>query len=327
MTKQIFLHIGFLKTGTTSIQNFLFLNSDNLKNEKVFYPNDNRAFQGIFCTSLMHGFNPRNPPAHLRKKFQSDMQNSWEHYLSIFAEEDYKKMIISCEWFIGFCQNENLINRLKYLKTNILKDFDVKIIIYLRPIASYLKSLYQESVKINDSFSLKFHHYLNNHVSNQTVHIRQDNLLKIYSDIFGKENMLVKEFKGKDFGEKGLIHDFFNTIEEDCDKCSFPKANNLNTSLSKDLLEIKLLRNKINSIKNNPQTKQKQMKNIIDFVSVGEFDYKKLQQKTNNDIVRTSEYIQNNFLESFSVSTFELEDLYSFKNKRAIEYIDIVNAI
>lgn len=323
MNKTIYIHIGFLKTGTTSIQSFLYKNSDKLLEHGIYYPHYSRPFQGEFCTSLMSGLNPKNPPPFLRDTFTSTVEDSWNKHLEAFDQnDDLESMIISCEWFIDFCQNKNLIDKLSYLKNEVLKNREVKIIVYLRPVAKYIKSLYQETVKISDYFSLKFPTYLEKHLNGNTVHVNLKKLLLIYGGIFGEENLIVRKFKGKDYGEFGLYEDFLSTVHlEDSiiDHLTMPQAPE-NVSIDKEMLEAKLIKNKLNDLNHKGLNNNKKFDKILKYISFDEERVNILLNKSNSYIQKNDNFIRKKYLSDFETELFSESDLLFFNSKTALDY-------
>ena len=87
LMKSFFLHIGNHKTGTTSIQNFLFDNRLKIiKEYKIFYPSAGIYFKDKNHLKLYHDITSK------KKKFHFFLKN----YQKIFMGKD---ILVSCAEF------------------------------------------------------------------------------------------------------------------------------------------------------------------------------------------------------------------------------------
>ncbi|MAV56397.1 MAG: hypothetical protein CMI79_02550 [Candidatus Pelagibacter sp.] len=129
--KKCFLHIGNFKTGSTSIQKFLYINSNKLglhSIHPVYYEN-------WFGETINH--------YNLYKNFyEEDLKEIKEFFSKI---DNDKNIILSSEYFSSF---SNDLNKIKFLKETI-EGFGYKLIIifYYRKDSDSLYSLYSEILK------------------------------------------------------------------------------------------------------------------------------------------------------------------------------------
>jgi len=91
---------------------------------------------------------------------------------------------------------------------DIFADFNVKVVMYLRRQDLFIESIYTQYV--HEGGDLSFEEY------SQGVSFGSDYnwqvLVDSYSEVFGKENLLLKVFEKKQFYNGDLVEDFFNTL-------------------------------------------------------------------------------------------------------------------
>jgi len=144
--KRLIIHIGMPKTGSTSLQSFLFDNSDELKELGIFYPKQlhhhNIKFYPIFLDNPFDFI-------HQRKFFSSDDIARKKHdkykkdWINLFENNDYLDFIISSE-LLYLCTKKQ-ISKIYELIEGYFDD--VKIICYIREPVSFLRSHIQQGIK------------------------------------------------------------------------------------------------------------------------------------------------------------------------------------
>lgn len=141
--KELVLHIGLEKTGTTALQRFLHDNSRVLLDNRVCYPNAGRQ-NGINHHALLSHVSRRRIG-----RQHAYSAPGWDNQLSELLEEvrhlDVSKVVLSSEILahdVDFDQLRNLTS--SFAKTSVL--------VYLRPQGSYLASLYSQFVKSTGEF-------------------------------------------------------------------------------------------------------------------------------------------------------------------------------
>jgi len=150
MQKELLLHLGFHKTGSTSIQETCAKNIEMLKEMDISYPlfkhfeNENKSSNhSIFIYSLFTDKPDTYTPNKMRK-LDTKMAN--KHYLSQFnkiLKSNTSKLILSGESLSTLKQHE-----LKKLKTHIESaGWNIRTIIYLRSPLSSAPSVYGQRIK------------------------------------------------------------------------------------------------------------------------------------------------------------------------------------
>lgn len=205
--KELVLHIGTPKTGTSTLQHFLKNNSKRLGDKGVYYPDFSKDLDYIY--------------------------NAWGGGDSIdgnfgwYTRADLKlvdKMQIIESKFESFntvlCSSENMWGELdicQFLQYWIEKGFNVRVIVYLRRQADYIESIYREIVRlilgkisINDMIDINCKEY-------ESVHnnLHYDRILNRFSKVIGRKNIIVRPYEKKQLFGQDIILDFLNVLGVD----------------------------------------------------------------------------------------------------------------
>ena len=165
--KKIILHIGQTKTGTTSIQDFLNKNQENLEQSKIFYsqrPGQSPSHRYLFhllCASISKLDGTRFHHHHttiLKKIFEgykfTSLEQYWGYFLDSLFKDECNISIISEEllWELGKfnVEREYKLDMIKTL-ADALHQFvnpqQITIIVALRNHAEWLESWHNQMVK------------------------------------------------------------------------------------------------------------------------------------------------------------------------------------
>lgn len=231
--KQLYLHIGLSKTGTSSIQGFADTNRKLLARHGLCYPDmtdgspaNHPVAWGFHRDEL--GVNPilydlLGPKDKWRKKlnyFRSDL---------MFVDQD--KILLSSEMLPG-CHEDMLA---EYLSV-----FDVKVIIFLRRQDHWLESTFNQVVKSGRLSSLSPGQHLRNRCELKAFDYH--GLVSRWAREFGAENIIVVPFN-KAFYQDGLEKNFVNLLGIAWDK-NYKMSAYKNRSLNRDCTEylVKVMR-------------------------------------------------------------------------------------
>ena len=191
--RQIFIHIGPHKTGSTTIQYSLKRNEDRLLENKVYLPTIGRNNELIVKhTILVRELNKRK-------------SKLWVELLKELDEVLAEKIIITCENF-SKCNDDEIIRIKEYFD-----NYEVFIIFYVRRQDQRLQSLWSQAAKrpsvrgeipffyewleINDYQELTCDYY---------------GLYKKWGAIFGEDHILIRVFEKSQF-TGNLFQDFLTT--------------------------------------------------------------------------------------------------------------------
>ncbi|MCV3538171.1 hypothetical protein L8Y19_03550 [Campylobacter lari] len=220
-----YVHIGTPKTGTTTIQNFLFENRSKLKQNKFLYPlSIEKDKQHWKLVTLSCEFQKKADS--YNNVFFDKLKNEIDDKIStIFSSEGFV-------WSIGDKKNilglKNLLILLGFTK--------IFIILYIRNPADLMISFSSQDIK-------NAHQYISYETSPEK-HFKKYNfdykwICESWGEVFGKENLIVRLFDKNEFYQGDLLKDFIHSIglEWDDEFIIPPKQNE-----SLDLLGIELLR-------------------------------------------------------------------------------------
>jgi len=218
MLRQVVFHIGQPKTGTSYIQSHLAQNRNKLREFGIYYPvtiSSNKKLYKTFeshhlLTYSLAGWEPFN--LFSPELFMSDTK-------SICKKENMHTMLLSAEnvyWLPTsvlltestsddefWDKKESYINSIK----KYLKDFDVKIVLYIRRQDQWLESWYNQQIKNGFHVKPDLDEFVNNH----RPLLQYDKMADLWSRYFGKDNTIIRVYE-KEKLKKGLLHDFCETI-------------------------------------------------------------------------------------------------------------------
>jgi hypothetical protein len=184
--KQIFLHIGTSKTGTTSLQFFLHNNREHLSKLGYLYPSQNKTHHNLAFTLLGDS----------KADYQTD---TWEDVLTEIGNSQQNNIVISSEFFSEI----NNVDSIEQIATYLAK-YQIKIIVYLKRQDKKVESNFNQLMKTGVyagtvDFFLK-----------QTGKPNYLKLLDRWSRIFGRENIIVRPLEKEQI--PNIYQDFLKNI-------------------------------------------------------------------------------------------------------------------
>lgn len=193
---RLYMHMGFPKTGTSSIQRLLRTNRDKLLQQGICYPDpgENRHLPNldghIFSCRLMHctGY----------------MEKPWTQY-----RLDYRQEMIDSQCGIGILSSENMMYEDARDIAWWAEGFDLSFIYYVRNYYDYALSLQKELVKMG--FQPTVHTFMEQHPFRMLGTIRQQ------IRMFGRERFIFRNYDS--LSERGI-----NVCDDFCDITAM-KAN------------------------------------------------------------------------------------------------------
>lgn len=252
MKKTIYLHIGMPKTGTSSIQRFLYENRVALEKKGVLYP-------PVLCKGEGISVTPPEEIANLKLLFwktlpsfckdiasaKKRLHECWHsEYMPYIKSSSAPTVILSAEELLS----NGDISYLPYLFEEIKRDHDLKIIAYLRKPAEYVVSLWGEMVKAHKERHLtcQLTQWITQSMRcNWMIKPIPYGNLNCMINLVGAENVIIRPFEKCQFKNGNLIDDFLDifNLERDSDlKLLRPE----NESYGRNCCEFALLINKLN---------------------------------------------------------------------------------
>lgn len=212
MPKTLFLHIGHFKTGTTALQSFLANNPKFLAKHNLSYAQDyqNLGKHSIYAfslykaagvTSLMHGYNKPVTPEKL-----------WQGLFESVRQNTAGATIISSEELMRLGNFPDAVERLKKITKTHAQDLDIRVIAYLRPTDSHLRSWYNQLVKMGvrvPDFNTTVAEVI------EPIHYDYGLALKPWAEIFGPGALIVRPYDEASRNDDSLYQDFLSIFGVD----------------------------------------------------------------------------------------------------------------
>ena len=241
--KELIIHIGTNKTGTTALQNFFVRNRDRFLEHGFTYPDFIRYTytyrNGVFLTSYCRNYYYKNENT-INQKFNHDfliLNNA-------FGSNQENKVILSDESLTNFVEKmpgETFeIRRINYYKAlnHFLETQNIdkaKFVIYVRPQFIHISSLWRQRVKmgtVSESFKDFVDNDLNRYTENTYSIVKSiDEAIKIPHEI------IVRVYDRDNFVDGDIYHDFCDAVDMPWDnEYRIPKKDS-NTSISFNVSE------------------------------------------------------------------------------------------
>lgn len=191
---ELFLHPGPGKTGSSSIQNAMMHQESGLLEDGILIPKTYRSVSGDF-----HQFSELIKSASSENKKSLDLLQAAVESISQEAENSgAKKIVISSDFLTNLSPKEtSLINNL--FISNKIK---VKIVIYKRNLYKLAVSTLQQQIQngkhINNFYAYRPFTYFN--------------MMKAYSDAFGHESIIVRDYLFDEDRSWSVVSDFYTEV-------------------------------------------------------------------------------------------------------------------
>jgi len=203
--KNIFIHVGFTKTGTCSIQSSCFRNRELLEEHNILYPN-----VGIYKNA--HHLIPISVDRKLHKFAPEVCLDSYGNYINELLEASVRSkaenILISSEWF--FKMPGEQIKILSSLKQH----FKVTILVFFRRQDKWLESAFNQFNKSSSSNILPSFEYF---VKINYNRLDYFNFLKLWEYYFGKNNVIPLLYQEEIFSKKTILKQLLDNIDESLD--------------------------------------------------------------------------------------------------------------
>ena len=205
--KKLYFHIGFHKTGSTAIQEWLIGHAEQLKCEGVLYPSS-----GI----------PTGKPYHRQLyddiRNQKDDSGLWGRLYEEISANSCPSVLLSDEAWSAPWIEDNDISALK----EKLDSFEVTILVVLRNPTDYFISRYRHAIYMRSKDSgMSFKRFVRDRVSGENEMLKQ---LNTWGEFFGKNNIRVLIYDS--VKKNGLLgSQFLSMLGVDLPNVQLAKAN------------------------------------------------------------------------------------------------------
>ena len=211
MKKVVYLHIGYFKTGTTAIQQFFGTYIEEMAKMGLIYPQTGRPdlppAHHDLALKMLQESGQNIPLWFLLRKDTADFSSEkiWIKLVNEIHEAKADKVFISSEEFVRLGENvktrEDILKIKKYLR-----QFDVKIICYIRRQDDYYESWYNETVKGLEQRTIKECMEVF-----ESIHFDYFKAIHPWEECFGRDNLIVRIFSKENL-PKGIIADILKVL-------------------------------------------------------------------------------------------------------------------
>lgn len=209
--KRAILHIGMMKTGTTSIQECLTINDEKLKRAGIFYPESTGRPRTVQFTTAMtrleknvNNFQKENGIVD-RADFIANRWRTIGIFWSDFIESGCDTAVLSCEEMSLALNSKASV---KFLQLSFSElDVTPRAVLYVRPQAEHFLSLYWTELFFGSRRRSPF-----------DVDDRNSSVLDLYKlhsrwkNVFGASDVLVRVFNKNKLHRGSSVHDFLHEV-------------------------------------------------------------------------------------------------------------------
>lgn len=233
MDKNLFIHFGIAKTGTTAIQQFLLLNKKILASKGIYVPSSGMNKSEGSHHPLAFSLSGERLKSELYANVESP-----EHYKNKLKKEiesnPFSNVLLTSEIFPA-CVDElnNFVN-------DVFNGWNKTIIIYLRKHDHLYESEYIQAVK-NGSESRKITDFIEG--KNKWNFLR---FIKRVKKTFSPKKIIVRPYEKIQLKNENIIDDFmFHVFNiDELSEYGLPKRHQ-NPTLNRDAMEFKRILNKL----------------------------------------------------------------------------------
>lgn len=238
--KKLFLHIGFNKTGSTSLQQNLAANTAALARQGILYPHDPQApymqrWQHVPLAAAIPG---RHVPW-LSQPKRRNLDRAYGTFFAALEGTPQDRLVISSESFGGLDMGAKKVGWVR----DQFSDYDVTVVAYIRRQDSYFLSTYQESIKAGSTAPFDF----GRHVELKGLHFAQR--LAPWRQVFGAEKVVVRPFAPAFWPEGELYYDFLQVIG--ADRARMTLTDRANEGLDYRAVDLMRRLNQLNAIQSD----------------------------------------------------------------------------
>ncbi|MBL3601733.1 MAG: hypothetical protein JMN25_18025 [gamma proteobacterium endosymbiont of Lamellibrachia anaximandri] len=263
------LHIGCEKTGTTSLQESLYLNKSNLEEQGYFFSQaaGKRNHNKLFVCSLEKERLNNDLLSTRMGIYSYEKQCQEKLLLEAKIEEEIrnlpagvKKVIYSSEHLQARLQTQNAIKNLFDMLSGYFTEFEI--IVYLRNPMAYAVSLFSTSLKFGNISNSIAGPYVGNGELNYRFNYKK--MICNWQSVFGKSSVRPLIFDKMYLVNSNVVDDYYAKLNIDCSNF-IPIDDKLNLSLMSDAQAFLLQVNKRLSLNStlDSSAKSKIVRNLV----------------------------------------------------------------
>jgi len=199
---KLILHIGTEKTGTTTLQHWLWRNRELLKNQGIWYPkslglpnNRNISIYARDEDKPDDGFLTKNlttPEKH--REFCLKTKENFKQEIEEALEQDCRYFIISNEHMHSRLTSHQMVRRVKeFISSPSFKS--VQVIAHLRPQIDVAISMASTASTVGKKVTRKFFERIDPKNDPLNLYFNYQNLIACWEEVFGSEVVSIIPFK------------------------------------------------------------------------------------------------------------------------------------
>ncbi|BBI33315.1 hypothetical protein [Cohnella abietis] len=200
--KTIYVYIGMASRDTTLIQDFLSINHEALKENDIFFPVDKNKSYVLWNqhVPLVTAITGESIPTYVDKEKYIN-KNILAEFINDIEDTTEKNILISSDWFSSLFQKTHIISLKK-----LFKNYNVKIIVYLRRQDDFIISNFQQAVREGEYFDIS----LERMVGFEDAKYYQT--IRTWIKVFGEKNVNIRIFNENECSSDDFYSDFLNLI-------------------------------------------------------------------------------------------------------------------
>ncbi|MDP2494366.1 hypothetical protein Q8W25_10105 [Shimia thalassica] len=189
----IFLHIGFPKTATTSLQLAFREHVADLKAADVCYP----LIDDDFKQRYLRLYDQKRQ--NLTEASTGDLKKSMQLMMELIQEANCSDVVLSCEELTNFMMMQYDQKNLEVMRDALRKiDDDVRIVAYVRNPSDFYLSILQEKIKRYAGV-----------LEPETFHTNFAKTIRLYETVF-ETKAIVREFHPSKLIKRDIVADFLS---------------------------------------------------------------------------------------------------------------------
>lgn len=220
MSKEVILHIGAGKTGTSSIQRCLAINADEIQKHDIYVPSTDLTLDGQITGQHVWYFASlrKNTIEEAKAKLETDLRTQLKN-------QSQSRILLSAE-------NLSDRNGISSLFKDLASECNIKVIFYIRRQDDYLLSAWQQwFAKADNDFWAWILRSAGN-IANWKL------VIEDWERIVPKENIKVRVYDRSELVNEDVVSDFFNLLEIPTSSLNMERGTNQNPSFNLGILDL-----------------------------------------------------------------------------------------
>lgn len=239
------LHIGTEKTGTTTLQHFLYANKEALGKMgfgvlKSMGKGNNRrlASYGMHDYKLYDDYFVSKNITKKEEKIEHDSETEslLKSELSKLEQIGCHTVLISSEHFHSRCESEEEVFKVASILKRYFKE--IKVLCYLRPQIDVAISLY--TTVLRSGAKISFEEFINRNCRVDNSYYDYEALLKRWSAVFSVRSIFPRIFEPDKLAKRDLVYDFleFSGVNNSNTLVFYEKENESLTPFGQEVLRL-----------------------------------------------------------------------------------------